>query len=223
MGLSAMGSFKDLSGETYGELKVIERHVKDQNHRWRWLCQCSCGEVVVVQSGNLRSGNTESCGSGVHREGKTLKDLVGQTFGELTVISHNKELSRVSGKTQWNCVCSCGTEKIYSRIELIHKNYKTCGIFGKHLNSNSRKMAFWSERVKEKYDYTCQKCGDKEGKMNSHHILSYTKYPEKRFDLDNGSCLCQNCHYKFHSLFGVMTPGRSELEEFLNRNEMEGE
>ena len=28
----------------------------------RWLCQCDCGNIVIVQGGNLRSGNTTNCG-----------------------------------------------------------------------------------------------------------------------------------------------------------------
>jgi hypothetical protein len=48
----------DLSGEKYGRLLVIG---KDDKKPY-WLCQCDCGNLTRVFSGNLRSGKILSCG-----------------------------------------------------------------------------------------------------------------------------------------------------------------
>lgn len=40
-----------------------------------------------------------------------LKDLTGQRFGKLTVISRNKDNSK-SGNARWNCLCDCGNTAI---------------------------------------------------------------------------------------------------------------
>ncbi len=54
---------KSLINKTFGKLKVIEEILtSDKINRIQWLCQCSCGNKVVVKRGNLLSGNTESCG-----------------------------------------------------------------------------------------------------------------------------------------------------------------
>lgn len=60
-----MPKFVDLTGDRYGRLTVVKQ-VPNVIHKWStktaWLCRCECGEKVVVISGNLRSGNTRSCG-----------------------------------------------------------------------------------------------------------------------------------------------------------------
>lgn len=55
----------DLTGRTFGRLKVIERSADNCEYsqpRPRWLCECECGNKAVVLGANLRSGMTRSCG-----------------------------------------------------------------------------------------------------------------------------------------------------------------
>ena len=54
----------DLIGHRYGLLTVVERADNDKYGRARWLCVCDCGNTSKVQSGNLRTGHTTSCGCG---------------------------------------------------------------------------------------------------------------------------------------------------------------
>lgn len=49
-------------GDEYGRLVVVAEAEKDKFGRRRYLCRCACGKTVVVQSGNLRTGNSRSCG-----------------------------------------------------------------------------------------------------------------------------------------------------------------
>jgi hypothetical protein len=56
-----MGNLIDLTGKRFHRLVVISRavnHGKDA----RWNCQCDCGNTSIVQSNNLKSGNSKSCG-----------------------------------------------------------------------------------------------------------------------------------------------------------------
>lgn len=53
----------DLTGQRFGKLKVIKKTDERTKHgSIMWLCECECGNVLSVSSGNLRSGNTNSCG-----------------------------------------------------------------------------------------------------------------------------------------------------------------
>ncbi len=52
---------KDLTGLTFGKLKVIRRDENLNNHP-AYLCQCECGNMLVVRGQALISGNTKSCG-----------------------------------------------------------------------------------------------------------------------------------------------------------------
>lgn len=56
-----MPAFIDLTGHSYGRLKVLVR-VENRGRFPRWLCRCTCGNTAVVGAGDLRSGHTTSCG-----------------------------------------------------------------------------------------------------------------------------------------------------------------
>jgi hypothetical protein len=59
-----MGRFRDLTGETFGRLFVLECLGK-RNHRtsYFWLCECSCSKKIIeVRGDQLTSDKTRSCG-----------------------------------------------------------------------------------------------------------------------------------------------------------------
>lgn len=54
---------KDISGEKFGKLTAISFSHRDKIKRNTfWNCQCDCGNKSVVDTKNLRSGNSKSCG-----------------------------------------------------------------------------------------------------------------------------------------------------------------
>lgn len=56
--------------------------------------------------------------------------------------------------------------------------------------------ARWRQAVFAKDDYTCQLCGIRGGRLEAdHHPYSFSKYPERRLDVDNGRALCKPCHH----------------------------
>ena len=54
-----MPALIDITGQVFGRLTVISR---SQGKNTRYLCKCICGTETIVQSGNLRTGHTQSCG-----------------------------------------------------------------------------------------------------------------------------------------------------------------
>jgi len=54
----------------------------------------------------------------------------------------------------------------------------------------------WTKDIIDR-DKKCAFCGTIE-KLVAHHIKSWKKYPELRFDLNNGQTLCNTCHSKLH-------------------------
>ena len=61
-----MGKLIDLTGQRFGRLVVIER-AENKGEKVRWLCQCDCGNTVLVATNGLRNGGTKSCGC-LHKE-----------------------------------------------------------------------------------------------------------------------------------------------------------
>ncbi len=60
---------KDLLGQTFGYLKVIDRagsrkpeNKQNSNSRAMWLCECECKRQVIVIGESLRNGDITSCG-----------------------------------------------------------------------------------------------------------------------------------------------------------------
>lgn len=53
---------EDLTGRVFGRLTVIERAGLDARGNIIWNCECTCGKIATVTSGNLRHNRTKSCG-----------------------------------------------------------------------------------------------------------------------------------------------------------------
>ena len=62
MELKLHGNVKNLTGQRFGKLAVIEPSKKRYRGNFVWLCECDCGNKIKVQSNNLVSGSTKSCG-----------------------------------------------------------------------------------------------------------------------------------------------------------------
>jgi hypothetical protein len=120
-----MSRYKDLTGQKFGELTVIGLSDKLDGRCRMWDCLCSCGNTKTVSGVSLTHGRTKTCGAPIHR----LKDIVGQKFGEFTVISYYGPL-KYKGKTTsslYLCRCSCGKECIVPRSALISGSRISCG------------------------------------------------------------------------------------------------
>ena len=56
-----MSKWQDLTGKKFGRLTVAELVSKHGNYSI-YKCICDCSSILNVRSGNLRTGNTQSCG-----------------------------------------------------------------------------------------------------------------------------------------------------------------
>lgn len=62
-----MPGFRNLKGQKFGRLTVLERDCLEPKGRVRWICECSCGNYATVASSDLIKNHTQSCGC-IHRE-----------------------------------------------------------------------------------------------------------------------------------------------------------
>ena len=119
----------DISGKKFSYLTAIEDIGTLNGHRL-WKCQCDCGKFVNVTINNLKSGNTKSCGDTQKcpyayqiKIEKQLPDLLGKTFGKLTV----KERIIEDFTVKWKCQCDCGGIIFCSGKQLTSGGLSSCG------------------------------------------------------------------------------------------------
>ena len=56
------GNVKNVIGQRFGRLTVLEQSSKRRNRHVYWICKCDCGNICEVCSAELLNGNTQSCG-----------------------------------------------------------------------------------------------------------------------------------------------------------------
>lgn len=112
----------DLAGQKFNRLLVVER-VESKNGKSRFRCICDCGEEHIAVGYDIKEGHTKSCGCLVYD--KSPLDILGQTFGRLTVKS--RDGTDNFGRSTWGCVCSCGEEVTVVGSRLTSGNTKSCG------------------------------------------------------------------------------------------------
>jgi len=61
-----------------------------------------------------------------------MKNLIGKTFGRLTVLERNGSNPR--GYAQWLCSCECGNQVTVASINLLHGNTRSCGCLRHEIN-----------------------------------------------------------------------------------------
>ena len=103
MGRPAM----NLSGKQFDKLRVLGRIITEDNRNSYWLCECECGNKVILPGISLKSGRTLSCGClNDQKRRERFIDKTGQKFGKLKVIE--KLDKKKHGKIVWKCECECG-------------------------------------------------------------------------------------------------------------------
>lgn len=73
----------------------------------------------------------------------------------------------------------------------------------------------WRLSVFHRDNFTCQKCKQKGGKLQAHHILNFATHFDLRFIAENGITFCVACHDLFHKKYGKLKNNIEQLNEYL--------
>jgi len=230
-------TIRDLTGQRFGKLLVLEITGERKNRQVVWRCLCDCGNISCVVSGNLVGGFTKSCGC------NNVRDFTDVRFGRLVAICPTDK--RVCNRSiVWECLCDCGNICYVDTCSLSSGNTKSCGCIKKELGKakigqlhsrwnyeltdedrvQGRRITGykeWRNFIFERDEYTCQKCDCVGGNLNAHHIECYSDNPELRTELSNGITFCKDCHKDFHHLYGYNNATRDKLERYLEGYESE--
>lgn len=122
---------KDLVGQRFGKLIVLEMIYPDRkiSNTVYCKCQCDCGNIVMIpQSSFSQDIKTQSCGC-LRKEvvsNKLRKSVVGQRFCSLTVIEEYY-YQDVTKPPELKCVCDCGNMKILPKRDVCSGHTSSCG------------------------------------------------------------------------------------------------
>ena len=113
---------KDLTGQKFGMLTVLEKTEERDHNTVVWKCECECGNTVLVSGRDLIHNRKDSCGCASMNK---PKDLIGQRFGKLEVVEMAEE--RKNGRVQWLCKCDCGNTTVVDAYSLTSGSTRSCG------------------------------------------------------------------------------------------------
>lgn len=89
----------------------------------------------------------------------------------------------------------------------------------------AKDLAEWAIIVKTLAGYRCERCGKyvKGKDANAHHLIPRWFMPQLSLDVNNGICLCSDCHKSIHGGMGGIVdreeqdPLIGEVKRRLNR------
>ena len=121
----------DLTNQTFNYLTgLYKTNNLGPNTGSYWVFKCKCGNYVKIKSSDVRTGKTKSCGCYQKEQisKSCLKDLTGQRFGKLTVLSRDLKYKK---ENKWICQCECGNITSVYSVNLINNRTKSCGCLNK--------------------------------------------------------------------------------------------
>lgn len=144
-------NYKDLTGQRFGRLVVVEVEGARNSGEYKWLCRCDCGGEAIVLTSNLTRGNTKSCGCiRENRRAVPLDEYESEKRIKLSAVSDKWEYVRCydrgKGKHIIKCVC-CGAEKIVQRFY----NIAECADCSREKERQLKELS----KIK-----VCQQCGN---------------------------------------------------------------
>lgn len=120
-----MSAFKDITGQTFGELTVVEM-LHNYNNTKRMYCRCVGidGNEYIIRQDALHSGATKHV-KGACKAGK-ISDVAGKRFGKVQVLYLTNERCANSGIV-WVCKCDCGNIFKTGSNNLKRSHTTSCG------------------------------------------------------------------------------------------------
>lgn len=137
----------DLTGKRFGRLVVLRFYDKNKHRSKTWECLCDCGNIKIITTGYLTSGDTQSCGC--------LKlDTTRQTGNNnvkldlKTKLTHRKMVEYKSRAKDKGLPFSLTTEEFYN---LMYTQCHYCGV-NYETSSNEQKVYRYGEAHSIKYN-----------------------------------------------------------------------
>lgn len=180
--------------------------IRKTKNRKAWF-QCGvCGEVFPAIVGNIKSGNTSSCGC------IKIKDYTNKQFGYLKVLCPT-ELRSNDGRILWKCQCQkCGKIKLYRMDHLVQGDTVSCGCLKKSIAVDLIKNILDKNKIIYEEEKTFKKCINP---LNNYHLYFDFYLPDYNCCIEYDGEL----HYQSSTFFG----GEEKLKELQYRDDIKNQ
>ena len=147
--------------------------------RLKYKCQCDCGNIITVPSSYLIQGTTKSCGCLIKEKMREihLKKLVGQRFGNLTVLDFDEKLSDEKKRVYWKCKCDCGNIVSIQSWHLIGGKTHSCGCLKSSLGESVIKKILKQNNIKFKEQKSFSNCRF----IDTNHLARFDFYIDNNY------------------------------------------
>lgn len=113
----------DLTGKKFGSLTPFE-YVKGG----KWKCKCDCGNETMVDTRNLNSGHTKSCGCLLKKVNSEKNTYDMSNYESDTIRVLKRAGSDSGGIALWECLCKiCGNIFVARGSNIRNGDTRTCG------------------------------------------------------------------------------------------------
>lgn len=117
----SFGNYIDLTNQRFGKLVVLKKvEGLSGSNSTLWLCQCDCGNQKIIESRNLRSGFTQSCGCLKQSHGELL---IEQLLAQNHILFQKEYLIKIKNKNLRFDFAIFNNEKLQYLIEFDGKQH----------------------------------------------------------------------------------------------------
>lgn len=124
------GLRKDLTGQKFGRLTVLEMLWNYNGGHTHCRCICDCGEETIVLNTELTGGGTQSCGCYQKERAAEAnrKDYTGMSNAYGTTLLRRTAERDAQGIAMWECRCGgCGAIFIAPPCKILNGHIASCG------------------------------------------------------------------------------------------------
>lgn len=158
-------------------------------------CMRNIGLTVRMAGKDLYDATRDEYILSEYTSGKSLIKIAKELDTSHEVIkNHLRKMGIVEFRTKKSYV----NEYSRDRVGKNNPNWRGGVSTENETIRGSNEMFEWKYKVIGRDNFICQNCG-KNGNICAHHIRTFSKYPELRFDVNNGVTLCKMCHREIHS------------------------
>ena len=183
----------------YAELYRSSNNKRTHTNLIRYGAENVFASKIVKEK--IVKSNLEKYGVPYTQQCKEVRDKTIATCKERYGVEHYVELFK--GKFIGENSPVWKNEVEYCRAERATHEYKE-----------------WRKCVFRRDDYTCCRCGARNGngvevELHAHHKENWKDNKALRYDVENGITFCSHCHITFHRIYGKRNNTCEQVEEFI--------